>query len=75
MTVILREEDAAAAFAVAAVLAGHLMAEAVPEALFVAVRERFARNGLASPAVDQRSLGEVCDRLSGRIRVAVEERT
>jgi hypothetical protein len=72
VTISLADEDAAAAFGVVAVLAGHLYAEAVPPRLLRALRERLERCGLVDGLADEDRLGYACDRLAGRIRLAIE---
>jgi hypothetical protein len=75
MAVSIEDHDAAAAFAISAILAGHLLAEAVPAPMFEAVRDRLVGAGLVVPNADQPQLGLACDRLAGRLRIALEERS
>jgi hypothetical protein len=75
MDVSMQDRDAAAAFAITAILAGHLLADAVPLPMFEAVRNRLVTAGLADATASQPQLGEACDRLAGRIRMAAEGRS
>ena len=73
VTVSLSEDDAAAAFGIAAIVAGHLYAAAVPDDLVRALRRRLVLCGLVDELAEEDQLGNVCDRLAGRIRLAIED--
>jgi hypothetical protein len=73
MAVSVSEHDVGLLIGVVAIVSGHLLAEMAPATLFGPMKDRFVSAGVVDDASDQRTLSMACERLVGRLRIALGE--